>query len=302
MRRGIILCYHRVASDPIDPWRLCVPAAAFAAQLRVLSTHCDVVELEQLTPSALCRRRRPLAAVTFDDGISTTSTLHRIYSSTNSVPRNRLPDPPTLSPANALRGGCPCVRHARPPLGRPAADASVSVRIAVLRGRNAGGPRRGLRAASAATGRRTRPPGRTRRRLERSRRAQLPRMASAADVSAANGACLAFGAHTRSHPVLARLPHAGQEAEIAGSKQVVEELASRRVSAFAYPHGRAGDFTRETAKLVAAAGFSLACTTNAGFVSARSAAYELPRLVVTDDGEDTFERVLVQTLRRLRRR
>ena len=302
MRRGIILCYHRVASDPIDPWRLCVPAAAFAAQLRVLSTHCDVVELEQLTPSALRRRRRPLAAVTFDDGyldnfdtaqdlLEHHSVPATVFLTTDFVTGQRTPwwdalayallahpsvDRPLTLPfpsgSRSFAGGTPAVHDEvyglLQPLPADERDRLVA-RVVAWSGLD---------------------------------RAQLPRMASAADVSAANGACLAFGAHTRSHPVLARLPHAGQEAEIAGSKQVVEELASRRVSAFAYPHGRAGDFTRETAKLVAAAGFSLACTTHAGFVSTRSAAYELPRLVVTDDGEDTFERVLVQTLRRLRRR
>jgi peptidoglycan/xylan/chitin deacetylase (PgdA/CDA1 family) len=302
MRRGIILCYHRVAFDPVDPWRLCVPPAAFAAQLRVLSSRCEVVELEQLMPSALRRRRRPLAAVTFDDGY-----LDNFDTAQDLLEQHGVPATVFLTTDFVTGRRTPwwdALAHAL--LAHPSADRSLTLPFPSGSRSFAGGTPAvhdelyGLLQPLPADERD--------RLVERVvawsglDRARLPRMASAADVSAAGGSCLSFGAHTRSHPVLARLPHAGQEAEIAESKQVVEELASRPVTAFAYPHGRAGDFTRETSKLVAAAGFSLACTTRTGVVSTRSAAYELPRLVVTDDGEDAFERALVQTLRASRSR
>src|SRR5205085_2421930 len=57
-----------VASDHRDPFQLCVHPTNFAAQLEVLREVADVVPLTELWRRRAKRRRRPLVALTFDDG------------------------------------------------------------------------------------------------------------------------------------------------------------------------------------------------------------------------------------------
>jgi peptidoglycan/xylan/chitin deacetylase (PgdA/CDA1 family) len=54
-----------------------------------------------------------------------------------------------------------------------------------------------------------------------------------------------IGAHGLSHLDLTRLPAAAAEAEIAGSRQVLEERLGTRVHAFAYPFGRSTSALRD---------------------------------------------------------
>ena len=65
-RRGIILMYHRVASDVADPWRLCVSPENFAEHMDVLRRFYQPVRLNQLAGRRAVRNR--MVAVTFDDG------------------------------------------------------------------------------------------------------------------------------------------------------------------------------------------------------------------------------------------
>ena len=46
-----------------------------------------------------------------------------------------------------------------------------------------------------------------------------------------------IGSHSRTHTMLSRLSPPDQEGEIAGSKQALEGMLNRRVTAFSYPHG-----------------------------------------------------------------
>jgi peptidoglycan/xylan/chitin deacetylase (PgdA/CDA1 family) len=66
---------------------------------------------------------------------------------------------------------------------------------------------------------------------------------------------MAFGAHTRSHPILTRLSRSDAEAEIAGAKQDIERELGTPVTAFAYPHGRTGDFNAALEALLRRLGF-----------------------------------------------
>jgi len=97
-----------------------------------------------------------------------------------------------------------------------------------------------------------------------------------------------IGAHSVSHPVLARLSPTAQEDEIAGGKASIERLTGRPVCAFAYPFGTSSDYTRATVGLVRKAGFVLACTANPGRVGRRSDALQLPRMLVRNWNADEF--------------
>ncbi|AMR28783.1 hypothetical protein A0257_17900 [Hymenobacter psoromatis] len=70
-----------------------------------------------------------------------------------------------------------------------------------------------------------------------------------------------IGAHTQTHPRLAALPPAEAAAEISQSKAELERRLGIEIQSFAYPYG---DFSPETKRLVAEAGFRFAVATDSG--------------------------------------
>jgi peptidoglycan/xylan/chitin deacetylase (PgdA/CDA1 family) len=95
---------------------------------------------------------------------------------------------------------------------------------------------------------------------------------------AAEGVTL--GAHTRTHPNLAKLDPEAARAEIAGSWHDLISHVGEVAPVFAYPGGQYG---RETVELVAEAGFKLAFTTRRGVndVRRREKLLELRRINVS---------------------
>jgi hypothetical protein len=92
--------------------------------------------------------------------------------------------------------------------------------------------------------------------------------------------------------VLALLDGDEQRAEVAGSRADVEGMTGEPVVAFAYPHGRAPDYTSETVEIVRAAGFTQAFTTNPGPVTTTAEQFELPRVCVENLDAATFRQML----------
>lgn len=96
------------------------------------------------------------------------------------------------------------------------------------------------------------------------------------------------GAHSVTHPVLARLPAPTQKQEIEASKAALEEILGSPVRSFAYPYGDAAG----AAALVKQAGFASACTTEDALVRHGQDRYRLPRLYVGNWNGDRFARYL----------
>lgn len=91
-----------------------------------------------------------------------------------------------------------------------------------------------------------------------------------------------IGAHTVSHPIMARLDSAAAAAEVETSKAYLEELLQSEVTSFAYPNGRFGkDLTIRDVEIVRASGFDVAVTTDWGGVTASSDRLTLPRVSLT---------------------
>ena len=110
-------------------------------------------------------------------------------------------------------------------------------------------------------------------------RAELARLAASTLIE--------IGGHTLSHPALARATVDQQLGEIAGCRIALQEVLGRAVNAFAYPFGRLREHYRpETVNAVRNAGFDMAFTTNASFVSDRCDAFEIPRFVMLDSVTD----------------
>jgi peptidoglycan/xylan/chitin deacetylase (PgdA/CDA1 family) len=90
-------------------------------------------------------------------------------------------------------------------------------------------------------------------------------MMTSVQVKAMSDAGMQIGAHTASHPILARLDDAQALAEMTRSKGILEELLGKPVPLFAYPNGKPGkDFLARDAALAQRAGFSAAVSTAPG--------------------------------------
>jgi peptidoglycan/xylan/chitin deacetylase (PgdA/CDA1 family) len=106
------------------------------------------------------------------------------------------------------------------------------------------------------------------------------------------GGLVEVGAHTVTHPLLARLRAATQRDEIQGSKTHLEEILGRSVNSFSYPYGSRSAYTAETVTIVREAGFTCACSNFADAVWQGSDSFQLPRVLVRDwDGEEFAHRL-----------
>lgn len=90
-------------------------------------------------------------------------------------------------------------------------------------------------------------------------------MMTSADVKAMRQAGMQIGAHTVSHPILARLADDEARREIDGSRLFLEDLLGERVGLFAYPNGKPGDdYSPATVEIVRSLGFDAAVSTQWG--------------------------------------
>lgn len=96
---------------------------------------------------------------------------------------------------------------------------------------------------------------------------QLPQnlMMTSAEVKAMRRAGMQIGAHTVSHPILAKLTDAQAGAEIGDSKRFLEQLLGERITLFAYPNGKPGeDYSPQSVEVVRSLGFDAAVSTQWG--------------------------------------
>ncbi|MGH9347690.1 MAG: polysaccharide deacetylase family protein [Vicinamibacterales bacterium] len=95
---------------------------------------------------------------------------------------------------------------------------------------------------------------------------------------------ITIGAHTVSHPILARASPVVQAKEVGGAKTMLEGWIGRRVDAFAYPNGWPGaDYDERTIGIVRDCGFTHAFTTAERFAVPSEAALEHPRFTMLQD-------------------
>lgn len=97
-------------------------------------------------------------------------------------------------------------------------------------------------------------------------------------VRALLAAGMEIGAHTHRHPILAAMPDAEAQADIAKGKAALEEITQTPVTLFAYPNGKPGvDYMQRHVDMVDALGFQAAVSTSAGAAYPGSDALQLPR-------------------------
>lgn len=96
---------------------------------------------------------------------------------------------------------------------------------------------------------------------------QLPQnlMMTSSEVKAMSQAGMQIGAHTVSHPILARLTEDQAMKEIGDSKRFLEQLLEDRITVFAYPNGKPGeDYSPQSVEVVRRLGFDAAVSTQWG--------------------------------------
>lgn len=117
-------------------------------------------------------------------------------------------------------------------------------------------------------------------RLAQLAKVQLPDdlMMTSGQVRALHLAGMQIGAHTVSHPILARTIDDDASREISTSKHALETLLQAPVHLFAYPNGKPDqDYRASHAVMVRKAGFKAAVSTAPGVSSAESDPFQLPR-------------------------
>ena len=130
--------------------------------------------------------------------------------------------------------------------------------------------------------------------------ATLPRdlMLTTPQLLALRDAGMGLGAHTISHPILAKLDRADAEREIVGGRDQLQSLIGQRVGLFAYPNGKPGDdFTDTHAELVRNAGFDAAVTTAWGVATQRTDPFRIPRFTPWDRSKLRFGLRMAANLR-----
>ena len=106
------------------------------------------------------------------------------------------------------------------------------------------------------------------------------------------------GAHTVTHPILARLASDAAWHEIRKSKQDLEALLGKSVDLFAYPNGRPDeDYTAEHVSMIRETGFSAAVTTAPGAAQRASDVYQLPRFTPWSRDPLRFDLMMLRNLR-----
>lgn len=108
-----------------------------------------------------------------------------------------------------------------------------------------------------------------------------------------------IGAHTVTHPILARLGVEAARDEMRRGKAELEQLLDQRVDLFAYPNGVPGqDYAAEHVTMARESGFRAAVSTAWGAASSHSDRYQLPRFTPWDRSRMRYGLRLLRNLGR----
>lgn len=284
-RDPLIVLYHHVADVAADPWELAVSPRHFEQQIAVLSQAFEIVPLSEIRSGRTSRK--PLAAITFDDGYRDVATvaapiLERfdcpatVFLTTGAIGAKRefwwdeltrivlesdyVGDIAFVAKGKDVRRTLTAGRR-----DRRKAHREIWAILASLDGSERADI---LEALAATTGADLAP---------RPSHAIM----SADDVARLKGGPLAVGAHTVTHPNLPDLDPEAQWREISQSRRDCEILTGERPDTFAYPHGT---YAPVSVAAVKQAGFTVGVTCELDYVRADDDDALLPRFGTRDCG------------------
>jgi len=301
VRDPIILNYHRVldsvtAESEAVPPGMYVRPDTFERQLRYLAQHYHVVTVEKLLSSEAATVRRPLCAITFDDGwrdnyeralpvLRKYGLPATFYISTDFIGSGRTPWFYRLG-------------HILRALSEMPEEALAALRSNDAR--DLPGPLMRWLAASSAE--RRRDIDTLVEELKRLAGTELEALVERLQQwltfqgrqTEADGAAMLdwqqvremalssfeIGSHGVTHMILTQVSREAAERELRESKRSIEEQIERPIGGLSYPNG---DRSEALEALVRAAGYRYACTTEPGYVGSRDNPFQLRRISVHDD-------------------
>jgi peptidoglycan/xylan/chitin deacetylase (PgdA/CDA1 family) len=108
-------------------------------------------------------------------------------------------------------------------------------------------------------------------------------MMTSAQLRELSGAGMGIGAHTATHPILARMDASDARREIADGRDALEGIVRQAVRLFAYPNGKPDiDYGVAHVDIVRALGFAAAASTAPGTARSGDSVFELPRFTPWD--------------------
>jgi len=262
-----ILVYHRVAPGT-DSFLPSIPVATFTSHMECLARWFHVLDLSEAV-DAMRSGSVPQNAVvvTFDDGyrdnfeyvypiLSALSLPATIFLTTSVIGTPgilwhdrvfRMFGETSASHLEGFGPGKQALSLGSPALRRTAREHALAELMRLdRRARN----ERLAELESQLDGTRTTPAERL--------------MLSWEEVQKMHGKGVSFGAHTVTHQVLSGIPADERKWEILESKKEIERRLGTKVTTFAYPRGRCGDFDELTKSLLREAGVDCAVTTIPG--------------------------------------
>jgi len=269
-RRGahplLILPYHRVAPGPDELLLLPTRPDVFEAQIAHVTERYRVRPLEAALDALFAGELPPRsAAITFDDGyrdnleyaypiLRKYNAPAPIFLATDFIGSGRVPPHDEIVRA-VRRAGVLSARmewKGRLVEFRFDSPAGLSAAIACLMGWLRACDVRETAALLSQVADLTRSsPGRS----------EAPAMLSWDEARSLRGDIITFGSHGRSHVACARLTRDQLDAELSGSRAVIERELGAPVRLFAYPFGKPGDIGPQVPEAVARAGYDYALTT-----------------------------------------
>ena len=301
LRAGLaVLIYHRVLPEPDPLFPEAFDARRFDEHLRWIRVLFNVLPLEEaverLRAGSLPERA---AAVTFDDGYADNAQValpllrrHGLsatfFVSTGFLDGGRMWNDTVIESVRRAQGdaidlsplGLPSRSIATPAMRRAAIDVLIGAcKYLPSTERN-----ERVTALRDLVG------------------APLPSnlMMAARQVRELKRAGMGIGAHTISHPILARVDAQAARREIAEGRSALEGIVCAPVKLFAYPNGTPGtDYTGEHARMVQDLGFTAAFSTAWGVARKEGDFMQLPRFTPWDRGAARFG---IRLLRNSRRR
>lgn len=317
--RALILTYHRIADEEFDPWRLCVSPENFRQHLEVLrSSGLNLVHVGELARAAASGTVPGRSvAITFDDGYTDNLENARPLLERYGVPATAFiasgyvglgrafwwdsMDRVLLAPGKLPETFAIEVagEHRRWELGNDASwteeDAKrhrewrphtppltarqrlYSELRQLLLNANPTERARGVDELLAWAG------------LPSSAHPE-PKILNADELRRlAADDLIDVGAHSVSHPELARMSAAQQDHELRSSKEQLEQMLRREITGMAYPHG---SFNADTMRLARAAGYAFACCSRHQPVEGGADAYALPRNGVSNVSGAEFKAMI----------